>query len=268
MPFRPDREKLTKDRTYYVRSDGSDSNDGLSNSSSGAFLTPQKAVNVASLLDNGGNAVTINIVDTVGGGTTYTVTSPITLRNHVGEGQITIQGNTGTATDVIIQGSNSSCFNANLVQSKWRIQNLQVQTVTAGSGIIAQGGSRLTVTGVFFGAVAGGGVHMQAANRSYIDLRGANYTISGGAVAHYQAQQNSEILCTGTTVTVTGTPAFTTAFCRCFRNSVIGATSTFSGSATGQRYSIFQLGSVFTFGGANHFPGSTAGGTSGGGQYV
>ena len=55
------RDKLTANRTYYVRADGSDSNTGLANTAAGAFLTIQKAINVVSGLDLGVYSVAISI---------------------------------------------------------------------------------------------------------------------------------------------------------------------------------------------------------------
>lgn len=55
------REVLTSNRNYYVRTDGSDSNTGLVDSSGGSFLTIQHAVNIIRTLDLAGFTVTVNV---------------------------------------------------------------------------------------------------------------------------------------------------------------------------------------------------------------
>ncbi len=57
------RDKLTADRDYYVRTDGDDGNDGLSNTSGGAKLTVNGAIAAAFALDFNNHIVTIHIAD-------------------------------------------------------------------------------------------------------------------------------------------------------------------------------------------------------------
>src|SRR3989442_1721230 len=87
------RELLTAARTYYVRTDGSDSNTGLSNTAGGAFLTIQKAIDVATTADLNGFTVTLKLGD-------GTYTSPLSLKPFVGAGEIVIEGNTATPGNV------------------------------------------------------------------------------------------------------------------------------------------------------------------------
>src|SRR4029079_13907135 len=57
------REALTAHRTYYVRANGSDSNNALANTSGGAFLTIQKAIDVVAALDLSIYDVAIRVAD-------------------------------------------------------------------------------------------------------------------------------------------------------------------------------------------------------------
>lgn len=90
------RETLTANRTYYVRTDGSDSNDGRTNSAGGAFLTIQKAINVARSIDHSIYQVTIS----VGAGA---FAENISIQDTLGSFNLNLQG-AGTST-VIGAGS-------------------------------------------------------------------------------------------------------------------------------------------------------------------
>ena len=104
------REILTAARTYYVRTDGNDSNDGLSDTSGGAFLTPQKAIDVAASLDTAIYDVTIKFADG-----TYTIVNGLILKAAVGGGSIILEGNPTTPTNVVIRTNNAAAVDNVLV---------------------------------------------------------------------------------------------------------------------------------------------------------
>jgi len=257
------REVLSADRTYYVRTDGSDSNDGLTNSSGGAFLTIQAAIDAAYAINFNGYTVTISI-----GAGTYTAGftangKPVGLINYT---NLVIKGGTGTATDVVISITSASAALFKL-GAKATIQDLKIQTTTAGHGIYANGGSEIHFSNINFGAVAYYAIYVsQSGSKVVAD---GNYAISGAQARHLSADQKGFIEISSRTVTITGTPAIA-AFAFAAEVAMVRAASvTFSGAATGVRYSVSENAVVQTSGGgASYFPGDVAGSITTGGVYV
>lgn len=245
------REKLTAARTYYVRTDGSDSNTGLVDSAGGAFLTIQKAIDTVAELDVDGQSITIQVRD-------GTYTGANTLKSFVGNSTALITGNTSTPANVVISTTSANCFTGNGVRGNWQVQGMTLQTTTGGNCFSLDNYTTVVSgTGIVFGACAGIHILSQTAARFTV---GADYTISGGASNHILTQDLGTYICQTKTITLTGTPAFT-AFVNSRRFGEIIATGiTFSGSATGSRYSVSNVGIIHTNGGgATYFPGDAAG---------
>jgi hypothetical protein len=243
------REMLSADRAYYVRTDGSDSNNGLSNSSGGAFLTIQKAINTVAALDINIYNVTINVADG-----TYTGANTV-LGPWLGSGSVTVVGNTATPGNVIINPLSGGCFTATgggfLVVSGMELRGQ--------FGLVSQRGSRIYGTASLrFGAASA--YHVYANGGSIIFFN--NYSISGGAAVHVNADSGGAISAAGLTVTLTGTPAFSAAYAAAggAGSSIIYYSNTFSGSATGARYSV-NNGAFISVNGAgiSYLPGNAAG---------
>jgi hypothetical protein len=249
------REVLTANRTYYVRTDGNNGNSGLANTSGGAFLTLQRAYDVITqTLDLGGLNVTVQIADgTYGGG--LAVTQPWS-----GGGAVTLQGNSGTPANVIISTTGADCFSTTgVLPGVLAIKDMKLQTTTSGSGINHQAVGVLQFSGINFGACAT--VHLLTSLSGASIVCTGNYTISGGAIYHAVVSKSAVINIQSRTITLTGTPAFASAFALVnpFGLLVIDG-NTFSGSATGVRYSVSNGGTIYTGGaGTTYLPGGTAG---------
>ena len=253
----PVRERLTAARTYYVRTDGSDSNNGLTNTSGGAFLTLQKAVNVSSGLETSTTAsITIQLAD-------GTYNGDITLKNCTGNGTITIQGNTSNKDAVTIGGG----FLKNTAGTSYTLRWLKlVKSSTFTSAIQVSSFGIVYVDNLNFST--GWTFHMTADRQGGIEST-LGYTVSAGCLQHLRAASGGMIFIVGCTVTVTGTPNFTGVFCLAEYAGVYIYGVTFSGSATGSRYSAYLNGIIFTNGGgATYLPGNAVGTLLTGGQYA
>lgn len=252
------REMVDAARSYYVRTDGSDSNDGLTNNSGGAFLTIQKAVDVVcGTLDiASGITVTIQVAD-------GTYTTPVVLKHFVGPGGVAIVGNTGTPANVVISTTSANAISLSM-PAFWSLSGIKLQTTTSGSGLYVVSGGVITFSSLNFGVCTLS--HMLAAMGGKIYATG-NYSISGGAMSHVLATSGGTVDYTDRTVTLTGTPAFSSAFAWLSDGlgQLIAYSVTYSGSATGKRYIVNNCSVCFTNGGT--LPGTVAGTTATGGQY-
>lgn len=255
------REKLSADRTYYVRSDGSGSNNGLANTSGGAFATLNQARDAIMLLDLAGFTVTIKI------GNTYTLTAGLDFVSPPVGGTIILEGDTVTPTNTTISVTSGHAVRVRCPMNLL-VKHLRVQTTTSGFGLYAQGAGATIEIGasVNFGACAS--AHCRTISAGRIVNLFNNYTISGAAPIHMSANINGVYEIEQSTVTITGTPAFSK-FADAENGGVISAyLMTYSGAATGNRYSATANGVIATYGGgASFFPGNVAGSVATGGVY-
>lgn len=255
---KPVREQLTSSRTYYVRTDGNDSNTGLSNSPTGAFLTLQKAEDVASSFDNGGYDITIQVAN-------GTYTTNLVLKSFVGSGSIRYVGNATTPGSVILQSTSGVIINSSSVPGSHYF-----------SGFTLSGTNCI-------GAVSGSKSILNLDNIKLLPLIYGLFAIDSGILTCGKleiagnmnncllaANQGSVQLSPGSTITLTGTPNFSSSFVGVDRGSVATVYGlTFSGSATGVRYTIASNAIVFVnSAGANYLPGNAAGTITTGGQYT
>lgn len=258
------REMLTANRTYYVRTDGNDSNTGLVNSAAGAFLTIQKAIDAAAALDCSIYNITIQL-----GAGTYVVTSIINLKSIIGSGTVTIIGDESTPGNVIIDGQGIvSLFSAVAVSyTTYKLKGFKLYSSTSNCtfGIRSSKGSNVEFQNLDFGT--GINQQLRADDGGAISCTGS-YSISGGADNHV-AGVGGLIRIQAFTITINGTPAFSTAFVTLsYLTMAIMNGITFVGSATGKRYEVTMNGICLCGGSANYFPGNSAGSTSTGGQYA
>jgi len=257
------REVLTANRTYYVRTDGSDSNNGLTDTSGGAFATCAKAIaTIYETIDCAGNAVVIQLNDG-----THTAPAAFTGMplNCAG---VYLWGNLTTPSNVILSVTSDNAVET-LDGAVLNVDGMEIRTTSAGDGVYAGRHSIVRLGGsaaVNFGACASD--HIQATEESIVyHLR--SYTISGGAGSHWHVNVGGRVIVNSSiTITLSGTPAFSNYFAGINQGSLACDLATFSGSATGQRFLVHRGASITR--GTNNLadlPGSTRGVARTGGFY-
>jgi hypothetical protein len=251
--------------TFYVATNGSDSNDGLSATT--PFLTLAHAIAVITgQIDFGSQAVTLQANP---GHAAFT--SPFVFTPWAGGGSFTFDlgggSITATNTDAIYLLGDPP----GLVV----IQNGTLSTTGAsgGQGLHHQMSGLVEFKNITFGACVQNHILLNGGG-SRLDCIG-NYTISGNATHHAQVVSGCTLnisaqIAPGLTVTLSGTPAFSSAFLFAVFPCLIAADGVnWSGAATGSRYLALYSGVIFTNGqGPNYLPGSTAGSAANQGQYV
>lgn len=112
------REPLTAARAYYVRTDGSNSNSGLTNDAAGAFLTIQYAVDVVcGDLD----ADTFTCTIQVGPGT---YAEAVLLKPYLGTATM-LRGDNTTPANVVIAPTTGTCVRS-ITNAPWRIEGFKL----------------------------------------------------------------------------------------------------------------------------------------------
>ena len=231
-------EALTANRTYYVRTDGNDTNSGLSDTPSSAFKTITFALDVAAKLETSIYVVYIMIAD----GAYESFIYPNKVRN------LTLIGNVANP-----------------------------QNVTVGKLLITQTDCEISgikfLTGLEIRQYSTGYVHdcifNYLAARNWANVYADTCSVYEGPnnFAAFSVDQSSLLEVYG--MTLLGNRSYSRALAVAATNGILLFGNAPSGVCTGLRYKAELNGIINTYGGgANFLPGTVAGTTATGGQYV
>lgn len=257
-------ERLTANRTFYVRTDGNDANSGDTNTSGGAFQTLQGAYNaIRSRFFSNGYTVTLQL----GVAGTY-----VGFSHSTWPGDVVVLGNIASPDSFILTAPGGA-LQPLTVQGGKTLSATGVRLVAPANGRCAWafGGDLNTQnvtwvginTGVHLLAEAGGTVSLDgshtiiATSNSFINLTGGARVYLGGGG--------------GFTGTLSGAATFLGGFVAVRESSAIlvRGSSGFVGSANGRRF-VASLNSILNTngGGASFFLGDQAGELTTGAQYA
>ncbi len=249
------RTKLVGYPTVYVATTGNDTrNDGLSVTN--PFLTIQAAVNyICNNVDIAGYLPTVKVADGTYGAGAFIANPLGTGTISSASGYIQITGNTTTPANVIINGPETiygglDAFYILGGDTQVSFDGLTITNATSGGDCIHSSGGLVRIgSNMRFGAVDQN--HIDSDEAAQIILGG--YTITGGGASHISSTVGGKVTSFGATVTVSGTPAFSTAFVYADNLGVVQDLNTWSGAITGTKLAL-HTGAVVSS--ANGFPGT------------
>lgn len=261
------RTALTAATTFYVSTTGSDSNPGTQ---SQPWATLQHAYDfLSTAIDFSGFTASVQLADGTYAG--FMLNSSMVGTGFVNfvTGDISILGNAGDPSKVTLSSFvqlNKSDFTQSVT-----LNNLTINVSGQGTPAIdIESAGQIMAFSCVFSGIDSTQFYVRAFGPSGTFLYSA-LTLGGGNCQGFLSINDQCFAGTfGGAITITGTPAWGTAFVDAEMGSVIEAGGmTFTGSATGVRYKIVGNSVINTNGGgANFFPGNSAGSTSSGGQYI
>lgn len=268
---KPSRWKLTGTVEMYVdTTSGSDStaNDGMASGS--AFLTVEHLYHniVQALWDIGAQTINCNMVAAT---TSRTVTTQLNgpLVGQTSSVQFAVKGQGVGSTTISSTAGGVYLFYA-AAGSRFLVDSCTLQNTGTTGGCLLVGQGQIAFSNITFNAQCNSALDV-AGSESSIFYAGGSWTISSATACNIfaVAEDGGMIYLGGTPgLTISGSPSWTTAFVQADLGGIIegtGFTGVSSGSPTGPRYNMSQLGIVFTGAGTSlwgssltFFPGNSS----------
>lgn len=251
------RTVLTANTIWYVRTDGSNANDGTANSSSKAWLTLQYAYDwIRANVDPRGFTMTVQIGD-------GTYTAGVSASGY--GNQITFQGNGSTPSNVLIVPAAVFGVFAMTNGATITVRNLKIDSNvwTVAFYVSTSGQINLTGTILLNRSVVGG-------TCTYIEQHGRFISSAAFTITNSAGSQNNLVALTNGFIKVSGlwtvgglAFAAPNAFVYCQWNAMVDVSAmTFSGTFTGKLFDIRDEGFLITSNGTGNLsflPGTVAG---------
>jgi len=252
---------LVTNGIYYVRPDGADGNNGLTNTPSGAFRTIQKAIDTISRINRNGFALDVQVAN---GAYPAFRTAPL-----LGPGSTSIRGNVANPAAVTVSAG-AGDRGITVTHEGYYIEGFQ-PTGASGQPHFYVLGALCTIGAMSWGTSATNS-HMSAGNGGTLIVDGLQSYVGSANNAHMFAADGGTIRAGPNAALVVPAVLAVGDFVVSTNGSINFTYASMTGAAnivSGRKFRASANGVINTQGaGENYFPGTTAGLITTGGQYV